>query len=172
MMDLRNLIRVINDFPEPGISFKDITTLLRDAEGFRVAIDQLVDYGKMRQVDLVVGPEARGFVIGAPLAYALGVGFVPIRKPGKLPAETMRKEYSLEYGKDALEMHRDAIQPGERVLIVDDLLATGGTIRSSVDLVEQLGGVVAGICFLIEISSLNGRSKLSSYDVHTVIQYD
>lgn len=171
-MDLQKMIRVVEDFPETGISFKDITPLLRDAKSFQFAIDQFVAYGRARQVDVVVGPEARGFVIAAPLAYALGVGFVPIRKPGKLPAGTLRKEYALEYGKDALEIHRDAIHPGDRILIVDDLLATGGTISASVDLVEQLGGTVTGMCFLIELLALHGRDRLRAYDVNTLIQYE
>ena len=171
-MNLRDKIRVIEDFPEPGISFKDITTLLRDPVSFCSAVDQLVAFGKNKRVDLVVGPEARGFVIGAPVAYALGVGFVPIRKPGKLPAATIRKQYELEYGKDGLELHRDAIRSGERVFVVDDLLATGGTIRSCVELVEELGGVIAGIGFLIELEHLHGREKLESYDIASLIRYD
>lgn len=171
-MNLRDAIRVIENFPEPGISFKDITTLLRDPSAFTQSVDLLVAYGKSLQVDLVVGPEARGFVLGSPVAYALGVGFVPIRKPGKLPAATLRKEYTLEYGKDGLEIHRDGIRPGERVLIVDDLLATGGTISSVVELVESLGGVVAGIGFLIELTELRGRRHLEGYDVHSLVQYE
>ncbi len=172
MMNLIDKIRVIEDFPEPGISFKDITTLLRDPLAFHYAIDQLADFARDKQIDMVVGPEARGFVVGAPLAYALGVGFVPIRKPGKLPAKTIRENYELEYGKDGLELHADGLLHGERVLIVDDLLATGGTINSAVHLVENLGAHVAGICFLIELKHLEGRKKLSSYDVFSLVQYD
>lgn len=171
-MNLRDQIRVIEDFPEPGISFKDITTLLRNPESFRMAVDQIVAYGATCHADVVVGPEARGFVLGAPVAYALHAGFVPIRKPGKLPAATIGKQYELEYGKDGLELHRDALQPGDRVLIVDDLLATGGTIRSCVDLVEQLGASVVGIAFLIELDHLQGRKRLQSYDIHSLIRYE
>jgi len=171
-LNLRDQIRVIEDFPEPGISFKDITTLLRDANSFHLAVDQLVEFGRERGVDAVVGPEARGFVLGAPVAYALGVGFVPIRKPGKLPAQTIGKQYELEYGKDGLEVHSDALRAGDRVLIVDDLLATGGTILSCIDLVEQLKATVVGIGFLIELEQLQGRARLQSYDVHALIHYE
>ncbi len=171
-MNLREKIRVIEDFPEPGISFKDITTLLCDATSFRHAIDQIAQFAADKQIDVVVGPEARGFVIGAPTAYALGAGFVPIRKPGKLPWRTIRKNYQLEYGTDGLEIHADAIQEGQRVLIVDDLLATGGTIRSSIELVERLGGVVAGLCFLIELRHLDGRAKLIPYEIFSLIEYN
>ncbi|MCY0877204.1 MAG: adenine phosphoribosyltransferase [Firmicutes bacterium] len=171
-MNLRDEIRVVEDFPEPGISFKDITTLLRNGSSFHAAVDQLVAYGRSRNVDAVVGPEARGFVLGAPVAYALGVGFVPIRKPGKLPGETVSKQYALEYGKDGLELHRDALKAGDRVLVVDDLLATGGTIRSCVELVEQLGATVSGLAFLIELTHLHGRERLQAYDIHSLIMYD
>lgn len=171
-LNLRDEIRVIEDFPEPGISFKDITTLLRNGNSFRAAVDLLVAYGRAHNVDAVVGPEARGFVLGAPVAYALGVGFVPVRKPGKLPAATVAKQYELEYGKDGLELHRDALKPGDRVLIVDDLLATGGTIRSCIELVEQLGASVSGLAFLIELSHLKGRERLAAYDIHSLILYD
>ncbi|GIM47225.1 adenine phosphoribosyltransferase [Collibacillus ludicampi] len=170
-MNLKEKIRVIPDFPEKGIRFKDITTLLQDAGSFHHAIDELADYVRGRQADVIVGPEARGFVIAAPLAYALGKGFVPVRKKGKLPAETVSMGYELEYGKDILEMHKDAIRPGQRVVIADDLLATGGTTLTAIKLVEKLGGIVVGVAFLIELTYLNGREKLSGYDVLSLVQY-
>lgn len=171
-MDLKEKIRVIEDFPKKGISFKDITTVLKEGEDFKYVIDKIVEMVKDKEIDVVVGPEARGFVLGAPAAYALGVGFVPVRKPGKLPADTLKFEYSLEYGNDALEIHKDAIKPGQRVLIVDDLLATGGTISAVAKLVEQLGGVVAGMVFVVELTGLNGREKLEGYDVQSLVQYE
>lgn len=170
-MCFQDHIRVVDDFPSAGISFKDITTLLKDGPVFRQAVDALAAEFSGQHIDLVAGPEARGFVIGAPVAYALGVGFVPIRKPGKLPAAVLHHEYSLEYGVDALEVHRDAIRPGQRVLVVDDLLATGGTIRAAVSMIEQLGGKVAGLGFLIELAFLNGRSGLENYKVKSLVQY-
>jgi adenine phosphoribosyltransferase len=170
-MNLKEKIRVIPDFPEKGIRFKDITTLLQDAGSFHYAIDELSAFVRERQADVIVGPEARGFVIAAPLAYALGKGFVPVRKKGKLPAETVSMGYELEYGKDILEMHKDAIRPGQRVVIADDLLATGGTTLTAVKLVEKLGGIVVGVAFLIELTYLNGREKLSGYDVLSLVQY-
>ncbi|GFR35810.1 adenine phosphoribosyltransferase [Thermobrachium celere] len=171
-MNLMEKIRIIEDFPKKGISFKDVTTLIKDGEAFRYAVDKMIEYAKDKNIDLVVGPEARGFVFGTPVAYGLGVGFVPVRKPGKLPADTLKYEYELEYGSDCLEIHKDAIKPGQRVLIVDDLLATGGTIAAVAKLVEQLGGEVAGMCFLIELTGLNGREKLSKYDVESLIKYE
>lgn len=170
-MDLKPLIREIPDFPKPGISFKDITTLLRDPEAYRYAIDELADYLKGLDVDLVVGPEARGYVVASALAYRLGAGLVPVRKVGKLPYETVKVEYQLEYGTDRLEMHKDAIQPGQRVVVADDLLATGGTIGATIDLVKQLGGKVVGAAFLIELTHLGGRGKLADYNVISLIQY-
>lgn len=170
-MDFKPQIRVIEDFPELGISFKDITTLLKDGPTFQQAINALAAPYQGSDIDLVVGPEARGFVVGAPLAYVLGAGFVPIRKPGKLPAETLCYEYSLEYGKDALEIHRDAIMPGQRVLVVDDLLATGGTTKATVNLIEKLGGRIVGLAFLIELSALNGRKNLADYKITSLVQY-
>jgi adenine phosphoribosyltransferase len=170
-MNFKEKIRVIPDFPQPGIRFKDITTLLKDGAAYRAAIDELVNRLKDKQIDLVVGPEARGFVVGAPLAVALGVGFVPVRKAGKLPAETVQTSYSLEYGKDTLAMHKDAIQPGQKVLIADDLLATGGTISATLDLVKQLGGEPVGAAFFIELTYLNGRDKLKDLDIITLVQY-
>ncbi len=170
-MDFKEYIRVIPDWPQPGIRFKDITTLLKNGEAYRAAIDALKKKVDGIKIDLVAGPEARGFVIGAPLALALGVGFVPIRKSGKLPGETVEASYDLEYGKDQLAMHKDAIQPGQRVLIADDLLATGGTISTTINLVRQLGGEIAGAAFLIELGYLNGREKLEGIDVHTLVTY-
>lgn len=170
-MDLEKYIRVIEDFPKEGISFKDVTTLLKEGEVYKYAIKSISDNIRDLNVDIVVGPEARGFIFGAPVAYELGVGFVPVRKPGKLPAETVRYEYQLEYGMDALEIHKDAIKPGARVAVVDDLLATGGTILSAVKLVEALGGKVVHVGFLIELTFLNGREKLKDYEVSSIIRY-
>lgn len=170
-MDFKDYIRVIPDFPQPGISFKDITTLLNNGPKYREAIDELKQMVSSLHIDLIAGPEARGFVVGAPLAYALGVGFVPIRKKGKLPHTTIEVGYDLEYGKDVLAMHDDAIQPGQNVLIADDLLATGGTISTSVDLVRKLGGNVVGTAFLIELAELNGRAKLPGINVMSLVTY-
>ncbi|GGH29547.1 adenine phosphoribosyltransferase [Paenibacillus segetis] len=170
-MDFKEYIRVIPDFPQPGISFKDITTLLNDGDKYRQAIDEMKKMVSDLQIDLIAGPEARGFVVGAPLAYALGVGFVPIRKSGKLPYETIEVGYDLEYGKDTLAMHSDAIKPGQNVLIADDLLATGGTISTSVNLVKQLGGNIVGTAFLIELCELNGRAKLPDINVFSLMKY-
>ena len=171
-MDLKEKIRSIPDFPIKGVLFRDITTLLKDKDGYHALINTIADSLKDREVDLVIGPEARGFVIGAALAYALGAGFVLARKPGKLPCETMRYEYGLEYGSDVLEIHKDSIQPGQKVVIVDDLLATGGTALATVKLVEQAGGEVVGVRFAIELSSeFDGRAPLKGYDVQSVMQY-
>ncbi|MEH7887165.1 adenine phosphoribosyltransferase [Bacillus sp. JJ1609] len=170
-MDLKQFITIVPDWPKPGIKFKDITTLMDNGEAYRYATDQIVAYARERQIDLVVGPEARGFIIGCPVAYSLGVGFAPVRKEGKLPRETVKVNYGLEYGRDVLTIHRDAIKPGQRVLITDDLLATGGTIDATIKLVEELGGVVAGIAFLIELTYLDGREKLNGYDILTLMQY-
>lgn len=170
-MDFKEYIRVIPDFPQPGISFKDITTLLNNGEKYREAINELKNMVSDLKIDLIAGPEARGFVVGAPLAYALGVGFIPIRKSGKLPYQTIEVGYDLEYGSDRLAMHSDAIKPGQNVLIADDLLATGGTISTSVKLVRELGGNVAGTAFLIELSELNGRAKLPGIDVFSLLTY-
>lgn len=170
-MNFKDKIRVISDFPSPGIRFKDITTLLNDGEAFRAAIDQFSQFAAERNADIIAGPESRGFLLAAPMAYALSKGFVPIRKPGKLPHETISVDYSLEYGKDSLEIHKDAVQPGQRVIIADDLLATGGTIGATIQLVESLGAQVVGVCFLVELSYLNGREKLNGYDVFSLVQY-
>jgi adenine phosphoribosyltransferase len=170
-MNLKDKIRVIPDYPKEGVRFKDITTLLKDGAALKYTIEQFTDYCLDKDVDLVVGPESRGFIFGTPLAVSLGAGFVPIRKTGKLPAETERIEYSLEYGSDILEIHKDAILPGQRVIICDDLLATGGTVQSTAKLIEKLGGIVVGICFLIELEFLNGRDKISEYDVFSLVKY-
>lgn len=170
-MDFKDKIRIIENFPQQGVRFKDITTLLKDGEAFQAAINQMVEHLRGKEIDLIAGPEARGFVVGAPLAYALGTGFVPVRKSGKLPAEVVETTYNLEYGENALALHRDAIQPGQRVLVADDLLATGGTISATIDLVKQLGGEVVGTAFFIELTYLNGRDKLPDYPVFTLVQY-
>jgi adenine phosphoribosyltransferase len=169
---LKSLIREIPDFPKPGILFYDITTLLKDPWGFRTTIDRLTESVGPEKIDTVVGMEARGFIFAPALAYRLGAGFVPIRKPKKLPGETERVEYALEYGTDVLEVHKDAIGAGHRVLIADDLLATGGTARAVVDLVERLGGTVAVCVFVVELTFLNGREKLGGHKVVSLLEYD
>jgi adenine phosphoribosyltransferase len=171
-MDLARMIRNVPDFPVPGIQFKDITTLVRDPEAFKETVDCLVDQYRGVPVDVVAAIESRGFILAAPLAYQLGAGFVPVRKPGKLPAECIRESYSLEYGTNTLEIHADSIRPGQRVLLVDDLLATGGSARAAVNLVERLGGKVIGVAFLIELDSLGGRQKLEGYPVTSLVHYD
>ena len=171
-MDLKSKLRHVMDFPKEGIDFIDITTVLQDPEAFSQCIDQLK--AKVQAVgdfDLIVGPESRGFIFGAPLAYSLNKGFIPIRKKGKLPYNTIRAEYQLEYGSDILEMHEDAIKPGQKVVIVDDLLATGGTTKSNIKLVEMLGGQVAGIVYFIELSFLNGRDGLKGYKVDSLVKF-
>ncbi len=170
-MDLNQFIAIVPDYPKPGIKFKDITPLMNNGEAYKYATDQIVAFAKDKQIDIIVGPEARGFIIGCPVSYSLGIGFAPVRKEGKLPRETVNVSYGLEYGSDVLTIHKDAIQPGQRVLITDDLLATGGTIEATIQLVEQLGGVVAGIAFLIELSYLDGRKKLDGYDIMTLMKY-
>lgn len=165
------LIRDIVDFPKPGIVFKDITPVLGDYVAFRQVIDHFVGWAAPKKPDVIVGVESRGFVFGAPVALAMGVGFVPVRKIGKLPHETIREEYALEYGTAVVEVHRDAILPGQRALIIDDLLATGGTANASARLVEALGATVAGFSFLIELTFLDGRSKIGGYDVQALIKY-
>lgn len=170
-LDFNQHIRVIEDFPKPGISFKDITTLLKNGEAYREAVNALVEQVKRWQPDVIIGPEARGFLLGAPVAYALGIGFVPVRKPGKLPGETVRETYELEYGTDTLEVHADALYPGQRVAIVDDLLATGGTMLATARLVEKTGAQVVGMSFLIELGFLEGRDKLKGYETFSLISY-
>src|SRR5256885_5785591 len=169
--DLRAKIREVPDFPKPGILFYDITTLLKDPDAFREVIDQMADQVKDSAVDLVVGMESRGFIFSAPLAYQLHAGFVPVRKLGKLPAETIEVEYDLEYGTATLEIHKDAIKPGQRVLIVDDLLATGGTVQGTIELVQRLGGEIAGLSFMVELTGLHGREQLSDFQIHTLLTY-
>ncbi len=170
-MDLKNKIRNIQDFPKEGINFKDITTVLNDKDAFRECINQMAEQLRDKEIDIIVGPEARGFLIGAPLAYELGVGFVPVRKPGKLPYETISYEYELEYGTDKLEMHKDAIKPGQKVAIVDDLLATGGTAYSACKMVEDLGGEIVAVSFFIELEFLNGKDALKDYDVCSLVKF-
>jgi adenine phosphoribosyltransferase len=170
-MEYKDFIRVISDFPKDGISYKDITTLLKNGEIYRAAVDTLVEKIRPWQPNVIVGPEARGFLLGAPIAYALGVGFVPVRKPGKLPAEIISETYALEYGFDTLEVHADAISPGERVVVVDDLLATGGTMLATANLMRKIGAELLGMVFLIELTSLNGREKLADYPVISLVQY-
>ncbi len=172
MEELRKLIREVPNFPKEGINFYDITTLLKDASGLEQAIDAMTEQCRGLDIDTIIGIESRGFILGAPLAYQLGTGFIPVRKPKKLPAETVSVSYDLEYGQDALEMHKDAIGEGHKVLIVDDLLATGGTARAVADLVESVGGKVAGIHVLVELTFLGGREKLSGYDVKALMTYD
>jgi adenine phosphoribosyltransferase len=170
--DLKAKIRDIKDFPTEGILFKDITTLLKDPPAFRFVLDYLATRYKDERVDVVVGIESRGFIFGGALAHQLTAGFVPVRKLGKLPGKTIEVEYELEYGRDALAMHEDGIAPGQRVLVVDDLLATGGTMAATLRLVEQLGGHVVGVAFMIELAFLHGRDKLKNYAVHSMIVYD
>ena len=171
-MDLKEKLRVIEGFPKEGIIFKDITTLVADGEAFKESIDRIVEHLKDKNVDVILGPEARGFIFGVPVAYALGVGFVPVRKKGKLPAETVSVEYSLEYGVDVLEIHKDAIKKGQRVAIVDDLLATGGTVDAVAKLVEKVGAEVVALDFAIELTELRGRDKLEGYEIMSLVQYD
>lgn len=172
MKKIEEYIRDIENFPEEGIIFRDITTVLQDADGLRLAVDAMQDKIKDIDFNIVVGPESRGFIFGVPIAYNLHKGFVPVRKKGKLPCETVEKEYELEYGSAIIEMHKDSIKPGDKVVIVDDLIATGGTIEAIVKLIEQLGGEVVGAVFLIELEGLNGREKLKGYNVESIIKYD
>ena len=171
METLKTKIRHVADFPKPGILFYDITTLLRDADGFRVVIDALTNPFKDKSIDVVVGIESRGFILGGAVADRLGAGFVPVRKPGKLPSKSVRESYALEYGSDSLEMHADAVREGQRVLIVDDVIATGGTARATASLVRQLGGSVYALAFLIELEALKGRNQLQGENVYAVLRY-
>jgi adenine phosphoribosyltransferase len=170
-MELAPLVRNVPDFPVKGIQFKDHTTLIKDGRAFREAVNQLAGPFKDERIDLVAAVESRGFIFGAPIAYLLGAGFVPVRKLGKLPSDKINESYTLEYGAETLEMHVDAVRNGQRVLIVDDLIATGGSSRATINLIERLGGQVAGLAFLIELKALNGRERLAGYKVHAVIQY-
>ena len=171
VMDLKQHIRNVPDFPKPGILFYDITTLLRDAQGFHATIEQLAAPYRNSKIEAVVGIESRGFILGAAVAQQLNAGFIPVRKPGKLPAKAIKESYALEYGQDALEMHVDAIQKGQRILVVDDVLATGGTAAAAAQLVRKLGGDLQGMAFLIELSFLNGKAKLPNEQVFSVLQY-
>jgi adenine phosphoribosyltransferase len=172
MDELKKLIREVPDYPKPGILFYDVTTLLKDKKGFRSLIDQLCDHYKGHTIDLVAGIEARGFIFAPALAYSLGAGFVPVRKPKKLPSKTASISYDLEYGTDTLEIHEDAVQPGNRVIICDDLLATGGTAAATAKLIQQLGGIVEGAAFAVELTFLKGRQKLTGFDVFSLMQYN
>ncbi|MBE5903214.1 MULTISPECIES: adenine phosphoribosyltransferase [Pseudobutyrivibrio] len=172
MKKVEDYIRTIPDFPEPGIMFRDVTSILQDAEGFKLAIDEMIKLLDGVDCDVIAGAESRGFIFGAPLAYALGKPFVLVRKKGKLPCETIEKTYDLEYGTATIEMHKDAIKPGQKVVVVDDLIATGGTIEAACQLIEELGGEVSKIVFLMELAGLNGREKLAKYDVASVVTYE
>lgn len=170
-MNLKDYIASIPDYPEKGVIFRDISPLMADGGAYREATNQIVAFAKKKEIDMIVGPEARGFIVGCPVAYELGIGFAPARKKGKLPRETIEVDYALEYGTATLTLHKDAIKPGQRVLICDDLLATGGTMAATVELVEKLGGVVAGLAFLVELKDLNGREKIKDYDVLTLMEF-
>ncbi|WP_409022432.1 adenine phosphoribosyltransferase [Dellaglioa sp. P0083] len=171
VLDLTKYIAAIPDYPEKGVVFRDISPLMADGAAYREATNKIVEYAKSKNVEMIVGPEARGFIVGCPVAYDLGVGFAPARKKGKLPRETVEAKYALEYGESALYMHKDAVQPGQRVLVTDDLLATGGTIAATIELVEQLGGIVVGTAFFIELDDLKGREKIKDYDIFSLMNY-
>ncbi|MFS0561826.1 adenine phosphoribosyltransferase [Terribacillus sp. 179-K 1B1 HS] len=171
-MDYKQYITVVEDWPKPGIKFKDITTLMDNGPAYKSAVNEIVEFAKDKDVDLIVGPEARGFIVGCPVSYALDIGFAPVRKEGKLPREVIKVAYGLEYGENVLTIHKDAIKPGQRVLITDDLLATGGTIEATIKLVEQLGGIVVGCAFFVELAYLDGREKLDGYEVLTLTSYE
>ncbi len=171
-MELKDYVTTIPDFPKPGIMFRDITTIVSSPEGLRMAIDRMVDILKDVDFDLIAGSESRGFVFGTPVAYAMGKGFVLVRKKGKLPRETISEEYDLEYGTATLEMHKDAVKPGQKVVIIDDLIATGGTTAAMIKMIERLGGEVVKICFVMELAGLGGRKKLGGYDVVSLISYE
>lgn len=170
-MELKNYIAAINDFPQKGIIFRDMTPLLQDKDALKYALDQISAFAKSVGADVVAGPEARGFIFGTPVAYGLNIGFVPVRKPGKLPRKTINYNYDLEYGTNTLCMHEDAIKKGQKVIIIDDLLATGGTVEAAIKLIEQLGGEVVGCAFLIELDALKGREKLKGYNVMSLLHY-
>lgn len=172
MKKLEDYVRSIPDFPEPGIIFRDVTSVLQEADGLQLSINGIMDKLKDVDFDVVVGPESRGFIFGVPVAYSMKKAFVPVRKKGKLPCETVSMEYDLEYGSAVIEMHKDSIKPGQKVVIIDDLIATGGTIEAITKLVEQLGGEVVKIVFLMELAGLDGRKKLAKYDVDSVIRYE
>ena len=171
-MDLKKFIADVPNFPTEGVLFRDITPLMNDGAAYKYATDEFVNFAKDLDVDLVVGPEARGFIFGCPVAYAMGIGFVPVRKPGKLPRETIEFAYDLEYGTNTLSLHKDGIKPGQKVIVVDDLMATGGTIEATTALIEELGGEVVKLIFLMELAGLKGRERLSKYDIGAVITYE
>ncbi len=170
-MDIKKYITDVADYPKPGIDFKDITSLMADGKAYKYVTDQITEIAKEANVDLIVGPEARGFIAGCPVATSLEIGFIPVRKPGKLPREVITQEYDLEYGSNTLCLHKDDIKPGQRVLIVDDLLATGGTMDATVKLIEQLGGIVCGLAFIIELEELEGRERIGDYPIHSLVKY-
>lgn len=170
-MDFKQYIADIQDFPIEGVLFRDVTPLMQDPKAYHEVIEQMKAYAIRKEADLIAGPEARGFLFGCPVAYAMEAGFVPVRKPGKLPREVIEATYELEYGHNTLQMHKDAIKKGQKVVLIDDLLATGGTIEASCKMIEELGGIVTGICFLIELEDLNGREKLKDYDVYSILKY-
>lgn len=170
-MDFKDYIADIQDFPIEGVLFRDVTPLMKDAKAYHAAVDVMKEYALSKEAELIAGPEARGFLFGCPVAYAMNVGFIPVRKPGKLPRKTIESTYELEYGHNTLQMHYDAIQKGQKVVLVDDLLATGGTVEASCKMIEALGGIVSGICFLVELEALNGREKLKDYDVYSILKY-
>jgi adenine phosphoribosyltransferase len=170
-MDLKQYVTTVENWPKPGISFKDITTIMDNGTAYKYATDEIVKFAKEVGAELIVGPEARGFIIGCPVAYALEIGFAPVRKPGKLPREVISADYGLEYGTDTLTMHKDAVKPGQKVLICDDLLATGGTVEATTRLIEQLGGEVVGCAFIIELDELKGREKIANFPIKTLISY-
>lgn len=171
-MDYKKHIQIVENWPTEGVEFKDITPLMNNGKAYKSAIDEIVAYSTEKGIDLIVGPEARGFIVGCPVSYALEVGFVPVRKEGKLPRKVIKKQYGLEYGENVLSIHEDAVKKGQRVLITDDLLATGGTIEATIKLVEELGGIVVGCAFLIELAYLDGIEKLEGYDVLTLMRYE
>lgn len=170
-IDFRNYIASVENFPEPGITFRDISPLMADGKAYGAATDAIAEYARTKGVEMIAGPEARGFIVGCPVAYKLGVGFAPARKKGKLPRETVSASYGLEYGKSTLYLHKDAIKPGQRVLVCDDLLATGGTIAATIELVERLGGIVVGTAFIVELTDLHGRDKIKGYDIMALTEY-
>lgn len=172
MKKVEDYVRTIPDFPEPGIMFRDVTSVLQDPDGLKLAIDEMIKLLDGVEFDIIAGTESRGFIFGVPIAYALGKSFIPVRKKGKLPCETISAEYELEYGTAEIEIHKDAVKPGQKVILVDDLIATGGTIAASIKLIEQLGGEVVKAIFLMELAGLNGRAKLEGYDVEAVITYE
>lgn len=170
-LNLKDYVKSYEDFPEPGILFRDISPLLENGEAYKQATDEIVAHAKELNVDMIVGPEARGFIVGCPVAYDLEIGFAPARKKGKLPGEVVKATYGLEYGESSLYLHEGAIKPGQRVLITDDLLATGGTIKATIELVEKLGGIVVGTAFIVELTELKGRNKIDNYDILSLLKY-